>query len=482
MDTSLEDFIGLNRPEYAGSGEAVLSSLAWSLVKNAEGFDPNIYESAQEGNGKARKFEVFPTRRNGAAKVVEAARCEGITFGNFTGIEDAFLDVFRGVLPAKAVSIPAVPIVASAAFLQDTRGAKGKKNPANYAQIIERFYCLGSSAAVQKDASAQAWYAVLSAGERIHVLKVLESLAKQMGPTREKGNVVESPSLIPPGHSDLWSSPRWIHDLNTPFHWFHRSWNNFCKLSWRNALPRRRWADWATCLLRTALGMCYLWEARFYRELARSLATGAEAEALPLGGHSELLNWIGHDAKVSVRDVSTRIRQDIAIADKARKEVNQLLPSEDDRRREILNMTYTELVAFLRAEVSKADQNPFSAMLTEEVKGEAPNTRETVVYSLQCRSETGADADYYSLLARRSRRYLVVEPGPEWIVVIASMAAGEPGIPTTLGGVNKELKSLGLNPPREVLVGELERAGMARSSHDADEAIEVVPAFEAVTL
>ena len=60
---------------------------------------------------------------------------------------------------------------------------------------------------------------------------------------------------------------------------------------------------------------------------------------------------------------------------------------------------------------------------------------------------------------------------------MASLAARRPGHFTSLRAIRQQLRLLGISAPREILVNELERAGLARSSHDADDAIVVQPGF-----
>ena len=112
-----------------------------------------------------------------------------------------------------------------------------------------------------------------------------------------------------------------------------------------------------------------------------------------------------------------------------------------------------------------------------DLKPSAKNTLETVRYLLLCRQVHGEDADFYGLLARHGRRWAVVEPGPEWIVVFASLSAKQPGGWANLRQLKDSLKELGLSPSRETVVQELERAGLSRSSHDADDGIDVAAGF-----
>ena len=75
---------------------------------------------------------------------------------------------------------------------------------------------------------------------------------------------------VPPGSAQ-------VHPLAaarfTPFRWFWKKWCTLCDPanSWRDALPARRFTDWALCLLRTGLAFAYLWEAEFFRLLHKAI-------------------------------------------------------------------------------------------------------------------------------------------------------------------------------------------------------------------
>jgi hypothetical protein len=70
-----------------------------------------------------------------------------------------------------------------------------------------------------------------------------------------------------------------------------------------------------------------------------------------------------------------------------------------------------------------------------------------------------------------------VDPSPEWIAVIASLSMSGPGAESTTSAVENDLGKLGLRPPLDELVERLERAGLAASSPDADEAVRVRCAY-----
>lgn len=474
-NTSITELLPLNRPEYPGSIETVLSALAWSLAQDPDAYAPLVFEIAQESSSKKRRFSITSTRQNGLDAVLPVFQAAGISFPPSPGLEGAVLDAFRGVIPPKAFSYPALPLVQAASFLQNPKGTKGKSHPANYSLIIEQMYALGTSLPGSKGA-AETWFSILSAPETNPLFAGLNCLAAGMVPLKD-GTL--SPVLLcqdknvpvnPPG-------PAWLHDLPTPFTWFHQAWNTFCTPAWRDALPRRRWCDWGACIIRSAMGMGYLWEAQLYRDLCENLAATSPQPLVSLRGTRELLKWTGREEAISTRDINSRIRQVVSTGHAAREQFKSLYEAALSTKPELANASLQDILSAVRSEMAVLNTNPFLEILTESKRKDGHNTLETVVYSLQCRAETGVDADFYALLTRRSRRFLVVEPGPEWMVVLASLTAGAPGRCTTLGQVKRNLAMLGLFPSRETLVRELEQAGLAGSSHDSDDALEVVSAF-----
>ena len=78
---------------------------------------------------------------------------------------------------------------------------------------------------------------------------------------------------------------------------------------------------------------------------------------------------------------------------------------------------------------------------------------------------------------KNGRRYTLVRPSPEWLVVIASLAAGKPGGTTRLSGVWNKLRQLGVEADLSTLTNELEAAGLCSSVQDADQGLEVASGF-----
>jgi hypothetical protein len=70
-----------------------------------------------------------------------------------------------------------------------------------------------------------------------------------------------------------------------------------------------------------------------------------------------------------------------------------------------------------------------------------------------------------------------VEPGQEWLVTISSLQAAGPGQLSRMTDLASALAAIGINASQRTLVSRLENYGLARSSHDADDALEIMPGF-----
>jgi hypothetical protein len=94
---------------------------------------------------------------------------------------------------------------------------------------------------------------------------------------------------------------------------------------------------------------------------------------------------------------------------------------------------------------------------------------------LLARSSDG-EQDLYALLKSASR-YTWVEPGQEWLVTVSSLQAGGPGQLSRMNDLSSALTSIGIDASQRTLVSRLESYGLARSSHDADDALEIMSGF-----
>lgn len=252
---------------------------------------------------------------------------------------------------------------------------------------------------------------------------------------------------------------------STPFGWFYRSWNTLTEEAWVRALPPRVWIDWATAVMRMALGFSYLWEAQWYERLARltlggELRPDADLGSL-VGSVHEVLPWRPRSESISIRDVvspmKARIGRGVAVRDVLKGRI-----SATDATGALNELRGLAEDDHVRGELQ-------AALATTSTK----NVWEAVRYALAARSESGAQADFYGILRNAGTRYAVVEPGTEWTALMAALAAERPNDHCTVGDVRNQLASLGLHPDLSELIGLLEVAGLARGSADADQAVEV---------
>ena len=116
-----------------------------------------------------------------------------------------------------------------------------------------------------------------------------------------------------------------------------------------------------------------------------------------------------------------------------------------------------------------------SGALAAKKSGSANNSWETIRYSLLDRSESKS-GDLYAVL-RPIGKFTTVEPGQEWLVAVASLLSGSPGGSCRLSDLQAALGALGISASSRTLVERLEQYGIARSSHDADDALEISAGF-----
>jgi len=482
-------FFRLNRPQYISSPEGTQAAMAWSLkperkelTKEEDGkIKPvgYVYEKTSRAKKKLSTIFVRPTIEGSGDSSELKSKLEAARFELEQIVPrvlyDSLKNSLKGVVPPKAVGISAVPLCQGAAFLQDPVGILGAENPPNYGAIVRQLYGLGLGPddPIETD-PIQIWYKAL--GNRSSNLQTVLQIATEL---KWKSVIKELPTVN--NGEDLVKPPRWLENIDsTPFRWFKNAWENFCADEWRQSLPERRWSEWASGLLRTGIGLGFLWEARFYKRLAQALVTNDKTMMDEiLSSQEPLLSWEDNTKPISSLDQNPFIRETVADGLKAMAEIDRLLKKSGGKITEEKIKTFKEAdtlapwISWARDTLGQELDHLEKCFGTKPTNKAENNTLETIVFSLQSRQEMGNNIDYLGLIKRKSRRILVVEPGPEWIVLLASLTAGKPGEVTTLARLRKELARLGLKPSREILIAELERAGLTKGSHDAEDAIEV---------
>ncbi|WP_125133692.1 hypothetical protein [Falsiruegeria mediterranea] len=498
-DTS---FLGLNRPEYIPSRELFMSELAWSLAPphcasklDEGGGTKGIVYSVRNVTKPGNRVDPFQTRpKMGDERFLEVASVLEQQLG-IRKAEDrdvavrCLLDDIEAPTSRNSARTTATPLMIEAALLQERRGVTGKDNPANIARIVEQMYALGGGS---RSAASQWVGAVNGAGQGGIPAWAVEAI-KVLLPTDLK----DAPAAIVEKSTQSLKTgirvPRWLEQYpSTPFHWFAESWGNLCSSGWIDAMPRRRWTDWASCIARTAIGAGFLFEMHLARRMVAGLVAERNPEktvSIAMDEGNRLLAWDDRHG-TSEADVGPTINRLVAEGSACLELLDRLAkPSVEDgvekppviRPPCDFDDVENGLVEWLRAArgaIEESGQNiaqDVAEALEADISGGGKNLKETIRYSLLDRSEN-KKSDLYALL-RGAGRFTVVEPGQEWLVAVASMCASKPGRIARMADLQKSLRALGMEVAQSTLVARLERFGLTRSSHDADEALEIRAGF-----
>lgn len=460
----------LPRPEYVAAPETLLTALAWDRfeVAGLESQGGKPVAMAYRTDGRESKTLRFISSEPAADDLPAwslALKDAGFYAENDDALGKAFAHAIRGVRARNAKSQAATPLTAVLALLQNTRGMAAKSNPWDIALMIETMYAMGATDGAQSGSASQSWLRTVDrrlASDR--VLRALDSAALQLLP----GEVAARKLVRSVDSADV---PREL-GAGTPFAWFRRHWDLITAPEWVDALPARVWVDWATTLLRMALGFGYLWEAKWYEVLGRKIVSGSIPGTVTwkslVEEVGETLPWVSHTESVSIRDVAPLLSERVRRGGAVREVLVRWFGEHQDAAE-------MELTAALHV-MQQSDE--LRSQLERGLAHPPPrsNTWEAVRYALATRAITGPYADHYGLV-RTTGRYAVVAPGTEWCALIASLACGSPGTHTSVGRVSEELRELGVEPELSELINLLEVAGLARGSADADQAVEVQSAY-----
>ena len=491
MDAS---FFGLNRPEYVPSRELFMSELAWSLTdgRSPRRIDPNFGPAgiAYADRGARRNPGIETTRpepndpRFSAVSAILKEKLRLRSNEEAHATTSILLEELEAPASAGATRSVATPLTIDAALLQDRRGVTGKNNPANIALILEKMYTLGGGSV---SVSGEWARAMLGAGPSGLPAWVSEAIA-EIVPTgfRESARqLVHDPEGSRP--EDI-RRPAWLSRyLNTPFHWFTESWNCLCTQGWIDKMPRRRWTDWAACVARTAVATGYMFEMHMARRMMAALVSNEDPDIAvqsAVDDSSLLFSWDDRLGRVAA-DVGPTMNRLAAVGTECLSLLADLVepdngdggvpaPSEFDDDPDGLSAWLTQARDAIASDIIEV-RKQVSHALDARRTGGANNTWETMRYSLLDRTESGAD-DLYALL-RSAGRYTWVEPGQEWLVTISSLRASGPGQLSRLTDLREALSAIGIDASHQTLVSRLEGFGLARSSHDADNALEIVAGF-----
>ena len=513
-------YLNLNRPEYLPSVEVILSDLIWQAVEidatawldhssGAKGSPIDglplglVYESLTKKQPKDLTIVASRSRSEAEEWLSQLLDSGFQVSGKLEAkiLAESILNSLRAPKAQDAKSRSAAPFTPAIALLQNNAGISAKKNPANWAHIVEKMYRLGATAPTCESSVT------------IRLLTAMNQLLSQDNLLRATDHFIQN-SLLPHEVSEklreINSAPYEYFQLDSsiaemapisgsftlcPFQWFHNSWNSLTAQNWSRALSSRRWLAWATTVLRAGIGFGYLWEARWYEVLSREVIDlSIDAQRTPKT-HDALLRetmraplavWLSSESPVPDRDVSSRLKKLVERG-------NGL----EAVFREFFRETERSDPSLLRESVEKglkilSENQVFVQKLQTVWSGDNPEkskrTWETIKYSLMTRAsdseqlgeEFNQQRDYYGLFRPyKNSRYLFVDPSTEWIAVVASLVRDDPAKTVTLKPVRDAMNALGLQPSVDVLTACLEDAGLARSAPDADTGIKVASAFGA---
>lgn len=470
-------FPELRRPQYPSAPEVLLSALAWSVVPRSPGKAGVGLIYQRTGGRGSKKVEIEQTRPVGEGLYDFRSSLQKqrwfVKESDDLPIEvaEAATEALLGVKPPKGVGYASSAVGLAGALLQDPIGGLGTQNPPNFASLLNTMYALGGNDDGQT--AATKWFEVASHYAKApHLEQIEEALAETvLKPFLGEGIWPPAKPIVAPGTESA-AMPKWWQaelldaGIGTPFSWFRTSWDRLCSPEWYQTLPPRRWAGWAVCVLRNAIGFTFLWEANFFLELARGAAD-------PSRDPWTVAQWALRPTRplipyqrggVAQMDVMPSIKKLLTQGLACRKAIIEAAEGLDAEPADLAS-----LVLALRAMPPKSIR---SALAGTGRPAGLPNLIETVRYALLARSSLGAP-DHHALLKVVSRNYTHVAPAPEWIVVMSAMAARGPSDVVRLGDVQASLEALGFKPRIDFLLEALERAGLCASASDGDEGIEI---------
>lgn len=459
--------LGLNRPQYIASPETLISALAWRAfphpLANEDGRAVGLrFRSEHEKSGTLVYRATTPDKQTMGAFGDSLAAAGIAGEASAKQLAEAVEMSVRGLAARGGKSQAVSPLTPGLALLQNPRGMMGSKNPPDIAEILEQMYALGRNPDSEASSVTERWLSASKCRlERDPLLKAIDDATRKiLLPNAGVGELHELPVA-----ANLRAS-KTLPALgeNTPFSWFRKSWDRLTSPEWVEALPPRVWVDWATTVLRLAYGLGYVWETNRLDRLSRAIVSGQATSEWQVGRRASLIPWRSGRLKVSDRNVAPMLTAQAHRVDRVRQFLNTLSPDQAG------DIDFLVESASVRTEIQRI-------LTSKDQTRSGTNLWEASRYALMTRSIGGESADYYGFLRAHGNRYLVPEPGTEWIAVIASLACINPNSSTTVHLVLSDLDSLGIRPELGDLIGLLERSGLARGSADADQALIVQSAY-----
>ena len=460
MDSPL--MMDLIRPQYAPNAEVLVSGLVQGRLE-ARGTQSRKFRFRNKVAGDSRPVTA-PTTDQERANFAALLGDLDVLSGSSHPVElvDAVVHAVTGVVSKRGSSLRASPMTEHLALSQDLSGVTGSNNPPNLGRALEAMFLMGQPLGAQGTSGGMADLWLAAARLRAESEPLLGAIDKAFGTVHPGAPFVPREGYRA-ATEDFWRG----RFPESPFGWLHDTWTTLMDPRWSKRLPTRVWTDWSTAVLRVGLAFGYLAEMRWYELVGRCLLSREEVTVLPQLRGEVLLPWAPSRLPVKSRNVKVEIKQAV---NKGTSMLQVLRDTTDG----VLPDPLAELNRLRQEEgVRRAVQGALGGTNPPSF---AKNTYETIIYALQPR-DGGTGKDYYSLLRGAGNRYSVVDPGTEWIAVVASLACDLDTRETNIGEVRTALARLGIVPELQELVRALEEAGMARGSADADHGVRVRSAF-----
>ena len=526
-DTWIDELIPLPRPEYAKQTESLLTDLLWrsrgsSLSDSLTG---KAYLPELAGVQMER---LVPSRARGKHEAIietlpmaEAADVSSLV-STPAGSEPPTKALLNSIVAPRSSgdrSLACVPINPDSVVLQTLHGLVNKKDPPNMANAIEALGRLGGSGGHGHVAFLLLQAFSTRVGVRNGLAGLVDTLfpviaeqvweqlkSKRLSDLRDAflmGKITQED--LESQQAAIGNLPDWrgvtprLYDTAdnllltsyelTPFKWFWSKWSTLCDPTngWYDALPARRFMDWALCLLRTGLAFAYLWEAEFFVRLYECIVQLQDAAPGARANMTRLQSMLEEDlvlatiesplVPASQKHAWTALASLIARGYLARENIKRHLQDIHfpiPAGRNFIGVI-EEWVNSLDSEGVKTLSEP---LVVKDFT--ANNQREFVRYLLRPRAsdDDAADqADFYYLAQTNKANKFWFQPGPEWLVVVTSLLGKRSGGRCTLGMLLGDLRALGIKVDRWVLIGMLEESGLSTDSPDADDAIVIKASF-----
>ena len=485
-DFSAADVIlDFENPWYPPSPEIFLTSLAWSLF-SIEGVESNSKRRYRRNQRQSRPSTSVSTRAQTNYEYSAEILSSGETgFANelasqgFSAVRsasshatqvpkdfvNATLNAVTGTTSVSSDGIAVSPLTPALAMAQNVKGMRGAT--ANYALMVEQMWRVTGK---KSQSLAESW---LDANSRLlaknNFLRQLDSAldaTQGFGPrARKVVKEVAQPWPLADRNPTLLRK--------TPYGWFERSWNHLTSDAWVEALPPRVWTDWASTLIRTSFGLGILWQANWYHLVARSILDGDEIPPLDRLDSMELIPWQPRTMPLTLRHVKNRLDLQVSTSFRLKQQFAEWV---SDFNADSESESWSEFSDWIRQSQGR-QQTLANLKQMSGNYGKSKDAVEAVSYSLNVRKDFGLGADNFGLLRLVSRRFRVPQPPTEWLAAISSLVSPTPSTTINLGQLQAELHCMGLRPPTNDLILDLESAGLAKGSADADLGLEIQTAY-----